>query len=45
MGTEKEVDRFLEEIGLVLETIHGKSGKLGTKEEERREKEANDVVA
>lgn len=45
VGTEKEVDRFLQEIRLVLEKVHEKNGKLGAKEEERREKEANDVVA
>ncbi|OAL52216.1 histidinol-phosphate aminotransferase, partial [Pyrenochaeta sp. DS3sAY3a] len=44
VGTEKEVDRFLQEIRLVLESVHKKNGKLGAKEEERREKEANDVV-
>ncbi|KAI4685820.1 uncharacterized protein J4E88_003657 [Alternaria novae-zelandiae] len=45
VGTEKEVDRFLQEIKQVIEGIHKSSGKLGKKEEQRREKEANDVVA
>ncbi|KAF1833765.1 histidinol-phosphate aminotransferase [Decorospora gaudefroyi] len=45
VGTEKEVDRFLKEIRLVLEGIHRSTGKLGSKEEQRREREANDVVA
>jgi histidinol-phosphate aminotransferase len=45
VGTEKEVDRFLQEIRVVLEGIHRKTGRLGKKEEERREREANDVVA
>ncbi|PVI04153.1 histidinol-phosphate aminotransferase [Periconia macrospinosa] len=45
VGTEKEVDRFLKEIRSVLENIFRKSGKLGAKEEERRETEANAVVA
>lgn len=45
VGTEKEVDRFLQEIRLVLESVYRRTGKLGGKEEERREKEANDVVA
>lgn len=45
VGTEKEVDRFLQEIRIVLDGILRKSGKLGAKEEERREKEANAVVA
>lgn len=45
VGTESEVDRFLQEIKLVLQNIHLRSGKLDAKDEERREKEANDVVA
>jgi histidinol-phosphate aminotransferase len=45
VGSEKEVDRFLEEIKVVLENIFAKSGKLGAKEEEKREQEANAVVA
>lgn len=45
VGNEKEVDRFLEEIKSVLENIFKKSGKLGAKEEEKREQEANAVVA
>jgi histidinol-phosphate aminotransferase len=45
VGTEKEVDRFLQEIRQVLEGVHRSSGKLGGTEEQRREKEANDVVA
>jgi histidinol-phosphate aminotransferase len=45
VGTEKEVDRFLQEIKQVLEGIHKSSGRLGKKEEQQREREANDVVA
>ncbi|KAF1845500.1 histidinol-phosphate aminotransferase [Cucurbitaria berberidis CBS 394.84] len=45
IGTEKEVDRFLQEIRTVLEAVYRRTGKLGGKEEERRETEANDVVA
>ncbi|KAF1957019.1 histidinol-phosphate aminotransferase [Byssothecium circinans] len=45
VGTEKEVDRFLEEIKTVLENIHRSTGKLGPKDEEKREKEANAVIA
>ncbi len=45
VGTEKEVDRFLQEIRSVVEGVYKKAGKLEGKEEERREKEANDVVA
>ena len=45
VGNEKEVDRFLEEIKVVLNNIFEKSGKLDAQEEEQREKEANSVVA
>jgi len=45
VGTEKEVDRFLQEIRTVLEGIYKSSGKLDKKEEQRREVEANDVIA
>jgi histidinol-phosphate aminotransferase len=45
VGTEKEVDRFLQEIKVVLETLFRRTGKLGSKEEERREKEASAVIA
>lgn len=45
VGSEKEVDRFLEEIKVVLENILKKSGKAGTKEDEAKEKEASAVVA
>ncbi|PSN73585.1 histidinol-phosphate aminotransferase [Corynespora cassiicola Philippines] len=45
VGTEKEVDRFLQEIKAVLEKIHRSTGKLETKEEEKKEKEANAVIA
>lgn len=45
VGTEEEVDRFLQEIRTVLEGIYKSSGKLDKKEEQRREVEANDVVA
>jgi histidinol-phosphate aminotransferase len=45
VGTEKEVDRFLQEIRTVLENIYKSSGTPGGQDEQRREKEANDVVA
>jgi histidinol-phosphate aminotransferase len=45
VGTEKEVDRFLQEIRTVLEGIYKGSGNVGGKNEQQREKEANDVVA
>jgi histidinol-phosphate aminotransferase len=45
VGTEKEVDRFLQEIRTVLENVYKSSGTLGGQDEQRREKEANDVVA
>ena len=45
VGTEKEVSRFLQEIRQVLEDVHRNTGSLGVKEEQRREQEANDVVA
>ncbi|KAF5853010.1 hypothetical protein GGP41_001555 [Bipolaris sorokiniana] len=45
VGTEKEVDRFLQELQAVLKAIHQRTRKLGGKDEERREKEASDVVA
>ncbi|EUC45835.1 hypothetical protein COCMIDRAFT_4972 [Bipolaris oryzae ATCC 44560] len=45
VGTEKEVDRFLQELQATLKAIHQRTGKLGGKDEERREKEASDVVA
>lgn len=45
VGTEKEVDRFLQEIKKVLEGVYQRTGKLGGREEEKKENEANDVVA
>lgn len=45
VGTEKEVERFLQEVRLVVERIHKSSGSPGVKDEEQREKAANDVVA
>lgn len=45
VGTEQEVDRFLEEIRIVLANIFKNTAKLGDAEEERRETEANAVVA
>ncbi|KAF2465600.1 histidinol-phosphate aminotransferase [Lindgomyces ingoldianus] len=45
VGTEKEVDRFLEEIKIVLQSIFKGTGKVEPKEEERRENEANAVIA
>jgi histidinol-phosphate aminotransferase len=44
VGTEKEVSRFLEEIARVLEGVY-KKGEKGGEGEEKREQEANDVVA
>lgn len=44
VGTEKEVDRFLQEIRAVLDGILRKAGRLEPEGEEKREKEANDVV-
>jgi histidinol-phosphate aminotransferase len=45
VGTEKEVDRFLEETNAVLQNIFKSKGKPGVKGEEKKEKEANAVVA
>ena len=45
VGTEKEVDRLLQELRAVLRAVHERSGKLGAKDEERREEEASAVVA
>ncbi|KAI8935283.1 hypothetical protein NX059_007869 [Plenodomus lindquistii] len=45
VGTEKEVDRFLQEIRKVIEKVHKSSGKLGGQDEEEKEKEASAVVA
>lgn len=45
VGTEKEVTRFLQEIRTVLEGIYKSSGKVAGKEEQKKEKAANDVVA
>jgi histidinol-phosphate aminotransferase len=45
VGTEKEVDRFLQEVKTVLEGIYKGAGAVGGKNEQQREKEANDVVA
>ncbi|KAF2130219.1 histidinol-phosphate aminotransferase [Dothidotthia symphoricarpi CBS 119687] len=45
VGTEKEVDRFLQEIRLVLESTYKTSRQLSGKEEENKEKEASAVVA
>jgi histidinol-phosphate aminotransferase len=45
VGTEKEVDRFLEEIKTVLESVFKSSGAPNAKDEERKEKEANNVIA
>jgi histidinol-phosphate aminotransferase len=45
VGTDKEVTRFLQEIRTVLEGIYKGSSKVGAKEEQKKEKEANDVVA
>jgi histidinol-phosphate aminotransferase len=45
VGTEKEVDRFLEEIRIVLDGTFKTASKPGSKDEEKREKEASAVVA
>lgn len=45
VGTEAEVDRFLAELRAVLGGIYERSGRLGGKDEERREVEASKVVA
>ncbi|KAF2830887.1 histidinol-phosphate aminotransferase [Ophiobolus disseminans] len=45
VGTEKEVDRFLQEIRTVLEGVYKGSGKVDAKDEQRRENEASAVVA
>ncbi|KAF2116406.1 pyridoxal phosphate-dependent transferase [Lophiotrema nucula] len=45
VGTQKEVDRFLDEIKTALASIHKKSGSFGAKAEEKRENEANAVIA
>ncbi|KAL5383207.1 hypothetical protein PMIN02_009709 [Paraphaeosphaeria minitans] len=45
VGSEKEVDRFLEEIRVVLQNVFNKSRHLGVKEEEKKEKEVSAVVA
>ncbi|KAL6158660.1 histidinol-phosphate transaminase [Exserohilum turcicum] len=44
VGTEKEVDRFLDELRQVLRRVHQRMGGVG-KDEEQRERKANDVVA
>lgn len=45
VGTEKEVDRFLEEIRVVLRGTFEKDGRVNPREEEKKEKEASAVVA
>jgi histidinol-phosphate aminotransferase len=45
VGTEKEVDRFLQEIRTMLEGIYKGAEVVGGKDEQQKEKEANDVVA
>ena len=46
VGTEGEVDRLLERLAAVLASIsNGRTVVNGTKEEVRRENEANDIVA
>lgn len=45
VGTEQEVDRFLGEIKTVLQGIHQRTGRSDAKEEERREQDANAVLA
>lgn len=45
VGTEKEVDRFLKEIELILENIFKGEGRTGNQDEEGKEKEASAIVA
>lgn len=45
VGTEKEVDRFLGELKTVLGDVFRGKGKVGEKEEERKEEEASAVIA
>jgi histidinol-phosphate aminotransferase len=46
VGTEKEVDRFLEELKSVLQQTYSRGLKDdGVKEEEEREIEANGVIS
>ncbi|KAK4939088.1 histidinol-phosphate transaminase [Elasticomyces elasticus] len=48
VGTEKEVDRFLEELGSVLQQTYSRGSNVnvnGEKEEEKREAEANGVIS
>ena len=46
VGTEREVNRFLDEISIVLKGIYGEKLEInGIKEEERKEMAANDVIA
>ncbi|KAH8730812.1 pyridoxal phosphate-dependent transferase [Phaeosphaeriaceae sp. PMI808] len=44
VGTEKEVDRFLQEIRTVLDSVLKRQGHLGAEEEQRRENETSAVV-
>ena len=46
VGTEKEVDRFLEELGSVLQQTYSRGSNVnGVKDEEKREAEANGVIS
>ncbi|KAI1617208.1 histidinol-phosphate aminotransferase [Exophiala viscosa] len=46
VGTEKEVNRFLEELGSVLQQTYTRGSNVnGVKEEEKREEEANGVIS
>lgn len=45
VGTESEVERFLKEVGDVIAQVHGESGGVNGVVEEKKEKEANGVVA
>lgn len=45
VGTEKEVDRFLEEIKAVLQGIFDNKVQVGKKDEDKKEEEASAVVA
>ena len=45
VGTEAEVTRFLKEIDGVIKEVHGSGGKNHEVAQEKKEREANDVVA
>jgi len=45
VGTKEEVNRFLKEIGTVLEGIYASTEVNGVEDEAKKEREANDIVA